>query len=72
MYFSLQFFLVEKRLTHAAGMMDKKKNRLKNGQVMLEYVIALGVFMALIGVSAALIYVFRMYGNRVLDIIAIS
>jgi hypothetical protein len=39
---------------------------------MLEYVIALGVFLALIGVSAALIYVFRMYGNRVLDIISVS
>ena len=52
--------------------MDHKKRKTKCGQVMLEYVIALGVFLALIGVSAALIYVFRMYGNRVLDIIAIS
>jgi len=51
-------------------MHGSKKN--KRGQVMLEYVVALGVFLALIGVSAALIYVFRAYGNRVLDIIAVS
>lgn len=44
----------------------------KRGQAMLEYVIALGVFVALIGISATLIYVFRAYGNRVLDIIAVS
>lgn len=44
----------------------------KEGQAMLEYVIALGVFVALVGISATLIYVFRAYGNRVLDIIAVS
>jgi len=47
------------------------KNR-KRGQVMLEYVIALGVFISLVSICAALIYVFRAYGNRVLDIIAVS
>ena len=44
----------------------------KRGQVMLEYVIALGVFISLVSLCAALIYVFRAYGNRVLDIIAVS
>ncbi len=44
----------------------------KRGQVMLEYVIALGVFISLVSICAALIYVFRAYGNRVLDIIAVS
>ena len=44
----------------------------KSGQIMLEYVVALGIFLALIGVSATLIYVFRAYGNRVLDIIGVS
>jgi len=44
----------------------------KRGQVMLEYVIALGVFVSLVSICAALIYVFRAYGNRVLDIIAVS
>jgi hypothetical protein len=47
------------------------KNR-KNGQVMVEYVVALGVFLAMIGLCAALIYAFRSYGDRVLNIIAIS
>ena len=44
----------------------------KRGQVMLEYVVALGVFLAMIGLCAALVYAFRSYGGRVLDIIAIS
>jgi hypothetical protein len=59
-------------IVKAVGMSGTRDNVQKSGQVMLEYVIALGVFMALVGISAALIYVFRMYGNRVLDIIAIS
>ncbi len=40
--------------------------------MMLEYVVALGVFLALVGICAVLIHVFRAYGNRVLDIIGIS
>jgi uncharacterized protein (UPF0333 family) len=44
----------------------------KRGQVMLEYVIALGVFVSLVSICAVLIYVFRAYGSRVLDIIAVS
>jgi len=44
----------------------------KSGQIMLEYVVALAVFIALVGVCATLLYVFRAYGNRVLDIIAVS
>jgi len=48
----------------------KLKNR--RGQVMLEYVVALGVFLALVGICSVLIYVFRAYGNRVLDIISVS
>ncbi len=51
--------------------LHREKN-LKRGQVMLEYVVALGVFLALVGVCAALLYVFRAYGNRVIDIIAVS
>jgi len=39
---------------------------------MLEYVVALAVFVALIGLCATLLYVFRAYGNRVIDIIAVS
>ncbi len=44
----------------------------KRGQVMLEYVVATGIFLALVGICAMLIYVFRAYGNRVLDIMSIS
>lgn len=44
----------------------------KCGQIMLEYVVALGVFVAMVGICAILIHVFRAYGNRVLDIIAVS
>ncbi len=44
----------------------------KRGQIMLEYVIALGVFLALVGICAVLLYVFRAYGNRVIEIIAVS
>jgi hypothetical protein len=50
---------------------ENSKNR-KHGQVMVEYVVALGVFLAMVGICAVLIYVFREYGNRVLDIIAVS
>lgn len=46
--------------------------RRKHGQIMLEYVVALGVLVALVGICAALLYVFRAYGNRVIDIIAVS
>ena len=44
----------------------------KSGQVMLEYVVALGVLLALVGMCAVLFFVFRIYGNRVIDIIAVS
>ena len=56
-------------------MCDRRVKKAKNqklGQAMLEYVVALGVFVALIGICATLIYIFRAYGNRVLDIIAVS
>lgn len=39
---------------------------------MLEYVVALGVTVALVGICAVLLHVFRAYGNRVIDIIAVS
>lgn len=53
------------------GLAESSRDR-KRGQVMLEYVIALGVFISLVSICAVLIYVFRAYGNRVLDIIAVS
>lgn len=54
-------------------MLNHKNNKAwKRGQVMLEYVVALGVFLAMVGVCAALVYAFRAYGSRVLDIISVS
>ena len=52
--------------------MGKRRAGCKRGQIMLEYVVALAVFVALIGICATLLYVFRAYGNRVIDIIAVS
>jgi len=54
------------------GIVRKNSKNRKRGQIMLEYVVALGVFVAMVGICAMLIYVFRAYGNRVLDIIAVS
>ena len=42
----------------------------KRGQVMLEYVVALGVFIVLIGLSAMLLYAFKSFGGRVLSLMA--
>ena len=69
----VQFSCVVKRIVNG-DMKDMKESGgdRKRGQVMLEYVIALGVFVSLVSICAALIYVFRAYGNRVLDIIAVS
>ena len=39
---------------------------------MLEYVVVLSVMVALVGICAALLYAFRAYGNRILDLIAVS
>ena len=49
-----------------------QKTERKKGQVMLEYVVALGVIVALVGMCALLLLAFRAYGNRVIDIIAVS
>jgi hypothetical protein len=37
---------------------------------MLEYLIALAVFLSLTGLSAILLYVFKVYGGRVLALMA--
>ena len=42
----------------------------KRGQVMLEYVVVLGIFVALVGLSALLLYSFRVYGGRVLSLMS--
>jgi len=42
----------------------------KAGQIMLEYVIAFAIFLSLTGLSAMLLYVFKVYGGRVLALMA--
>jgi len=42
----------------------------KGGQVMLEYVVAMGIFLVLVGMSALLLYVFKIYGGRVLSLMS--
>ena len=48
----------------------KQCNKRKSGQVMLEYVVTLLVFVTLFGMCAFLLHGFRSYGSRVLSLIA--
>lgn len=48
---------------------DRSKDR-KRGQVMLEYVVALGIFLSLVVLSALLLFAFREYGGRVLSLMS--
>ena len=47
---------------------DTKKR--KRGQVMLEYVVAIGIFLSLVGLSAMLLYAFKSFGGRVISLMA--
>jgi hypothetical protein len=49
--------------------LQKNKKR-KSGQVMLEYVVATGIFLTLVGMSALLLYAFKLYGGRILQFMA--
>lgn len=42
----------------------------RSGQVMLEYVMVVGMLLALVSVMALLLYTFKENGGRVLDLIA--
>lgn len=42
----------------------------KHGQVMLEYVVAIGIFLSLVVLSALLLFAFREYGGRVLSLMS--
>ena len=50
--------------------MQKNNTDRKRGQVMLEYVIATGVFLVLVGLSATLLYAFKSFGGRVISLMA--
>ena len=47
-----------------------KSKQSKRGQVILEYVVALGVFLAMIGICGFLLYAFKAYGGRILALVA--
>jgi len=49
---------------------QREKRRARRGQVMLEYVVAVGVFVAMVAVTAMLLYAFKSYGGRVLSLMA--
>ena len=51
-------------------MEHKKHTDRKRGQVMLEYVVAFGIFLALVGMSAMVLYAFKVYGGRVLSLMS--
>lgn len=51
-------------------MKRKQKRARRSGQVMLEYVVALGVFVAMLGLCGFLLYAFKSYGGRVLSLIS--
>lgn len=53
-------------------MKTKNKKQWKRGQVMLEYVVAVGIFLTLTGLSAMLLYAFKSFGSRVLALMAHS
>jgi len=42
----------------------------KCGQVMLEYVVATGIFLVLVGLCAMLLYAFKSFGGRVISLMA--
>lgn len=50
----------------------KKSKKNKSGQVMLEYVIATGIFLSLVGLCALFLYAFKSFGGRVLALMAHS
>ena len=48
--------------------MDTQRRR--EGQAVLEYVVTAGIMMALVAMVALLLYTFKEYGGRILDLVA--
>ncbi|MBU0679436.1 MAG: hypothetical protein KJ626_15150 [Verrucomicrobia bacterium] len=42
----------------------------RSGQVMLEYAIVAGIFVAVVTILALLLFTFKEYGGRILDLLA--
>ena len=53
-------------------MMDESKqlNKKRSGQVMLEYVVALGICLAMVVMCALLLHGFKVFGGRVMSLVA--
>ena len=54
----------------ALAMHDQKSWKRKSGQAMTEYVVVAGTLMASVAVLALLLYVFKEYGGRILNLVA--
>ena len=48
----------------------KNNTERKCGQVMLEYVVGVAVFLAMVVVMASLLWAFKSYGGRILSLMA--
>lgn len=48
----------------------KRSTREKKGQAMVEYAIVAGILLAGLSVVALLLFAFREYGGRILDLVA--
>jgi hypothetical protein len=68
----VQFPVIGNRYVQVHTMKTMQKNNRKSGQVMLEYVMAIGIFLSLVGLSALLLYAFKSFGARVLALMAHS
>ncbi len=44
--------------------------RLRRGQTLTEYAVAMGVLMGVIAMAALFLYTFKEYGGRILDLVA--
>ena len=50
--------------------MSKKPTVRKSGQIMLEYIVVVGVMLVMIGILTLFLYVFKEHGARVMDLVA--
>lgn len=68
----IQFYVRNRRCSKARCGVELREINKKSGQVMLEYMVATAVFVAVIILCAMLLYAFKTYGGRVLSLMAIA
>ena len=54
----------------ALGRVGSRGKRARRGQSSVEYLITAGMLMASVAILAVVLYTFRQYGGRVLDLVA--